>query len=230
MTKTTKITTLLLFSLIHIAGFAYGQTTFNYKNDFKRILAKTKDENDSLFFDKLLPRFNNNDSTLSDFKVLALLIGFTDKPEYKPYHDLDTEREVYKLNGNKNYEAALTLGQKFILNHPLSEKALFEIAYSFHKLNKEDSANNYLYKARRILKAMYSSGDGKSKETPIFALGPADGQDYIRKFLGAGIGVMGSGRDNEKNFLDILEAKFKDGNIITLYFIIQHAANKMFEE
>lgn len=82
---------------------------------------------------RLLKRFNNNDTTLSNFEVLSLLIGFTDKPEYKPYQDLDTEREIYKLNGEKKYNAGLELGQRFIKTHPLSVKTLFEMAYSFHK-------------------------------------------------------------------------------------------------
>jgi hypothetical protein len=227
MKKTIKATA-LLFSLI-IAHITYGQTTFNYKDDFKKILAKTKEKNDNLSYDKLLNRFNSNDTTLSDFEVLALLIGFTDKPDYKPYEDIDTEGEIYKLNGEKKYNTALELGQKFIKTHPLSVKTLFEIAYSFHKLDKEDSANSYLYRGKAIFKAMYFSGDGKSKETPTFALGPADGQDYIYKFVGARIGTMGSGRDNNGNFLDILEAIFQNDQSITLYFIIQHATAKMFD-
>lgn len=77
---------------------------------------------------------------------------------------------------------------------------------------------------------MYFSGNGKSPETPTFSLGPADGQDYIRKFLGASIGAMGSGTDKDGNFLDILEAKPKgEEQGVRLYFIIQHATARMFE-
>jgi len=208
---------------------SFGQTTFSYKEDFKKVLAKTKDQNDNLSYDKLLKRFTANDTTLTDFEVLALLIGFTDKPEYKPYQDLDTEREVYKLNGEKKYQEGLDSANKFLKTHPLSVKTLFEKSYSFHKLEQEDSAQYYLYQGRRIFKAMYFSGDGKTTENPSFALGPADGQDYIRKFVGAKIGVMGSGRDRSGNFLDILEAKFDDGQAMKLYFIIQHATSKMFD-
>jgi hypothetical protein len=39
---------------------------------------------------------------------------------------------------------------------------------------------------------------------------------------------MGSGRDKNDNFIDILEAKFEDGKKMNLYFIIQHATDKMF--
>jgi len=206
-----------------------GQTTFNYKDDFKNILFKTKDNSNNLSYDKLLSRFSANDTTLTDFEVLALLIGFTDKPEFKPYQDLDTEREIFKLNGEKKYKEGLSLANKFLNTHPLSVKALFEKAYSFHKLQKEDSAKYYLYQGQRIFKAMYFSGNGKTKEDPTFSLGPADGQDYIYKFVGAKIGTMGSGRDKDGNFLDILEAKFDNGQTMTLYFIIQHATLKMFD-
>lgn len=220
---------LFALSILIISLKSFGQTTFSYKDDFKKVLAKTKDQNDSLFYDKLLNRFTANDTTLTDFEVLALLIGFTGKPEYKPYQDLDIEREIYKLNGEKKYQEGLDSANKFLKTHPLSVKTLFEKSYSFHKLEQKDSAQYYLYQGRRIFKAMYFSGDGKTPENPSFALGPADGQDYIRKFVGGKIGIMGSGRDKSGNFLDILEAKFDDGQTIKLYFVIQHATRKMFD-
>lgn len=226
MTRTIKTIGLLL--LITTGQIVYGQTTFNYKDDFKKVLNKTKDPNNNLSYEKLLKRFSANDTTLTDFEVLALLIGFTDKPEYKPYDDLRTEREIYKLNGEKKYQEGLDKANDFLKTHPVSLKALFEKSYSFHKLEQKDSAEYYMYQGQRIFKAMYFSGNGKTKDTPTFALGPADGQDYIYKFVGADIGTMGSGSDKNGNFLDILEAKFEDGQTVTLYFIIQHATDKMF--
>lgn len=213
--------------LLTVTLMAFGQITFNYQKDFKTILAKTKDSKDKLAYDKLLKKFKSNDTTMTDYEVLALMIGFTDKPEYKPYQDLDTEREIYNLNGDKKYKEALDMTNKFLKTHPLSLKGLFEKSFAFYKLEKSDSANFYLVKARQILSAMKFSGDGKTMETPMFALGPADGQDYIMK-NGADIGVMGDGRDKNGNLIDILEAKLKDGKSMTLYFIIQHASEKMF--
>lgn len=226
MTNMTKAAG--LFLLVMAGQIASGQATFSYKDDFKKVLARTKDQADDLSYDKLLKRFSVNDTVLTDFEVLALLIGFTDKPDYKPYDDLLTEREIYKLNDEQKYKEALVLASEFLKNHPLSVKALYEKSYALHKLDQQDSATFYLYRGQRIFKAMYFSGDGKTKETPTFALGPADGQDYIYKFAGGDIGTMGSGRDKSGNFLDILEAKFEDGKSVTLYFIIQHATDKMF--
>lgn len=210
--------------------YVNAQTSFNYNSDFKTILAKTRDTANELSYNRLLKRFNKNDTTLSNFEVLALMIGFTDKEDYKPYADLETEREIYNLNGDGKFEKALAKADSFLSTHPLSVKTLFEKSYAFHELNNQDSAAAYIIRGRRIFRAMHFSGDGKTTDTPIFALGPADGQDYIYKFVGATIGTMGSGRDKSGNFLDMLEAEYKDGKTVTFYFMIQHATEKMFKE
>jgi hypothetical protein len=232
MIKEFRLLSVVLFLVL--GQRAIGQTQFSYKDDFQRILAKTKDRDNELFYDKLLERFYLNDPNLTDFEVLSLLIGFTDKPEFKPYQYLETERKIYDINGEGQYKQALDSATTFLKTHPLSVKVLWEKGYSFHKLGLEDSAAHYVFKGRRIFEAMNFSGDGKTPETPIFALGPADGQDFIRKFInsqigGAKIGMMGSARDKTGNFLDILEVVPKDGsNPYDLYFIIQHATKRMF--
>lgn len=226
MKNTIKSIGILLLLMAGQIGF--GQTTFNYKNDFKKILAKTKDSKDNLYYDKQIKRFLSCDTTLTDFEVLALLIGFTAKPEFQPYSDISKEREIYKLNGEGKFQESLDTANIFLQKHPLSQQAIIEKSYSCYKLDSKDSSAFYMYQFRRIMKAMDFSGNGK--EIPIFALGPADGQNYIRKYLSAKIGSMGSGTDKNGNFLDILEAKYKDETSESLHFIIQHATDKMFSE
>lgn len=217
----------LTIFLFVISSIIFGQSSFNYQVDFKKVLTQTKDPNDSLAYNKLLKRFKANDKNLTDYEVLALMIGFTDKPDYKPYSDLEKEREIYNLNDIGKYKKALKMANKFLQKHPVNQQAIIEKSFSFYKLEKKDSADFYLYQFNRIMKAMDFSGNGI--EIPIFALGPADGQNYIRKYLSAGIGTMGTGRDKNGNFLDILGAKFEDGTSKSLNFIIQHATDKMFE-
>ena len=82
--------------------------------------------------------------------------------------------------------------------------------------------------------AMYNSGEGTSPDSAFFSLGPADGQNFIRKLLQSSIGVMGSGRDSHGNFVDILEMVWEDNETgekrsRTLYFQIQHATSTMFD-
>lgn len=219
------LTLILLAS--SFTAFAQKVPPFNYKNDFNTILGKTKDTTSELSYDKLLKRFTTN-AAMTDYEVLALMIGFTDKPAYKPYDDITVERKIYTLNGEEKYQQALDTANVFLRSHPLSLKVLFEKSYAFHKLDQKDSANYYLTRGRRIISAMNYSGDGKTKESAMFALGPADGQDYIYKELSGNIGTMGSGSDKDGNFLDILQVKPESGKPYYLYFNIQHATAKMF--
>ncbi len=217
---------IVILLTISLTAFAKKEP-FNYQNDFKIILAKTKDTTSGLSYSKLLKKFTTN-ASMSNYEVLALMIGFTDKPAYKPYQDLETERNIYNINGENKFQEALDSANAFLKSHPLSVKTLFEKSYAFHKLGQKDSAAYYLIQGKRITSAMAFSGDGKTKDTPMFALGPVDGQEYIHKVLSAEIGNMGSGRDKDGNFLDMIQVKQEGGETYYLYFIIQHATDKMF--
>lgn len=221
---------ILIVFLVSTGFSLYGQLSFNYHNDFKKILSETKDSTSNYFYNRLLERFKVNDSTMSDSEILALLIGFTEKPEYKPYKDIFTESEIYKLNGEKKYREAISQGGTFLISHPLNVKTIFEMYYGYRKSGLTDSADFYLYQGLRILNIMNKTGDGRTPETAIFALGPADGQEFIYKFLDADIGTMGSGSDKHGNFVDMLEAKFDDGTRKMYYFVIEHATAKMFDD
>lgn len=203
---------------------SFGQE-FNYNRDYKDILAQTLDEKSELNYDKLLVRFNANDTTLTSPEVLALLIGFTVNPNYKAYTDLTVEREVYALNDDGNYKEAIKKGLSFNKTHPLNQMTLIELSYAYYKLDMPDSASYYRTQFKNVMVAMLYSGKGTSADSAFFSLTPVDGQNFIRKFMASKIGTMGSGRDSHDNFVDILGVLPKDdeGEEILLYFQIEHA-------
>ncbi len=214
--------------LIFCSSSGHSQTNFNYTKDFNNILARTNDKNDTWFYDKLIQRFNEDDLTMTDQEVLALLIGFTDNKNYDPYGSLTEEREIYELNDVGKHKEGLERGLKFLEKNPLNVKTLIEVAWSYHKSDDEITADKYIARSRRIFKAMEYSSQG---DQAIFALGPADGQLYITKYLSKKLGTtMGSGEDKDGNFLDFLEAVSKDGQTTQLSFVIEHAIHKVFPE
>jgi hypothetical protein len=203
-----------------------AQEVFNYQKDFKTVLARTKDPADSLSYDRLFSRYYLNDTSLTNFEVLSLLIGFTDNPAYKPYTDLAREKEIHNLNLRGEYAKALVEANEFLPTHPFSVKAIFAKAYAFNNLEREDSAAFYAFRGFSIFHAMELTGDGKSSETPFFSLGAEDGQDYIRRAVRVSVGKKGVGQDRNGNFLNVIEARAKNGNSILLYFLIQHTLDK----
>jgi hypothetical protein len=190
---------LLLLSLTCTA-----QEVFNYQKDFKTVLARTKDRNDSLYYEKLLSRYSINDTSLTNYQVLALLVGYTDNPAYKPHTDLVKEKEIHSLNLRGEYAKALVEANEFLILHPFSIKAIFAKAYAFNNLGKEDSAEFYAFRGFSIFHAMELTGDGRSSETPFFSLGAEDGQDYIRRAVHVGVGKKGMGQDRNGNALYIV--------------------------
>jgi len=199
---------------------------FDYKRDFETLLAQSKDAKSPYYYPTLLKRFNRADTTLTNKEVLALQIGYTSDPNYKPYQTLDTEREISRLIRDKNYPEALNLCNSFLKMNPVSFVALMEKGFAYMKL-KKDSIAFHRDKLLLIYKSIEWSGDG-SKEHPFFVLGPRDGQLVIRYIWNNQIGTMGSDRDANDYFLDVLEMKLKDEPPVTLYFNVNHAANKMF--
>lgn len=224
----------LTLIILIISTTAFGQDfEFNYHEDYSEILKKSKDKSSNLHYYKLLSRFQKEDTTLTDYEVLVLLIGFTGNKYFKPYSYLTTERKIYSLNENQNYEEALKMCDSFLSYVPVSQKALIEKSYSLHKLGQADSARFYLRQFNRIMAAMGKSGDGLTPETAFFSLGPADGQNFVKKYLSSGIGMMGSSSDKHGNFVDMLEATWKDKDTDEpqsrkLYFQIEHASKTMF--
>ncbi|HZH86590.1 MAG TPA: DUF4919 domain-containing protein [Brumimicrobium sp.] len=214
------------FLSLFISTTAFGQD-FDYHRDFKDLLSKSKDKSSEYYYPKLLERFNSNDSTLTDKDVIALQIGFTADKNYKPYQTIDKEREILELISDKKYEKAIIECDKLLKTNPVNFTALMEKGFAYMKLNKPD-ASVHKWRTMKIIHSIMWSGDG-TIDRPHFVLSPIDGQTLIRYILGGSIGTMGSGRDKNEYFLDILEME-KDEKSVTKYFIIQHATDKMFDK
>ena len=212
---------------------------FNYSRDYNKILALTKKETSGLFYPNLYKRFAAADTTLTNYEVLALQIGYTDNDNYWPYQDVEMEREIWGLNEQKKFKKAIKTCKILLGKNPFNILACREKGYAFNKLGQQDSADYYFYKFNKIVMCDLSTGDGRSYETSWFVISPADGQWIIRLAFHRGICFMGSGRDKDSNFHDILgyhpddedqksEVKENSSDCMHLYFNIQHAAKRMF--
>lgn len=206
---------------------SYGQN-FSYHKDYERILQQTKQKTDSLYYPTLLSSFLKNDSSLSVYKMLCLMIGYTGRKNFDPYHDLETEKLIYKLNDSARYNEVIKVCDTFLETHPLNQQAIIEKSYAFHKLDQFDSSRYYKEQFGRIMAAMDWSADGRSPDHAMFAIGPNDGKNFIDKYYRADLGRDGSDEDSHGNFCDMLEMKIKRNGkeqSVVFFFVIQHAVN-----
>jgi hypothetical protein len=223
MFRTIILLTIILVSIT----VSYGQN-FSYHNDYERILQRTKQKADSLYYPTLLSSFLKNDSSLSVYKMLCLMIGYTGRKDFDPYHDLKTEKLIYELNDSTRYNDVITVCDTFLKTHPLNQQAIIEKSYAFHKLGQLDSSKYYKEQFGRIMAAMDWSANGRSPDHAMFAIGPHDGKNFIDKYYRADLGRSGSDEDSHGNFCDILEMKIKRNGkeqSVVFFFVIQHAVN-----
>jgi hypothetical protein len=213
--------------LLSAAAPAFSQN-FSYQLDYEKMLKRTQQKNDSLYYPTLLPAFLKNDTTLSVYKMLSLMVGYTGLPGFNPYDDLKTEKLIYHLNDSARYDEVIRVCDTFLKTHPLNQQAIIEKSYAFHKLGKADSSHFYKEQFGRIMAAMDWSADGRSPDHAMFAIGPNDGRNFIDKYYHADLGRHGSDEDSQGNFCDMLEMKIKrKGKVesIVFFFVIQHAVN-----
>lgn len=228
-----KFTFIIIILFLCFDGFSQSEASVNppfiYKRDFKVILEKTKDKEDSLYYGKLIGRFLENDPTLTKAETLALLIGFTENKSYKPDKDMETEKEIIELNDNGYYEDALDETKTYLATHPLSLSALKERSFAYNQLRNRDSAEFFMDLNDKVMQAMIYSGKGKNKETAIFSVGLIDG-DYFLANAGMTPSMQTTYVDKNKYLLYVADALTDENAHITFYFNIQHAKDKMIND
>jgi hypothetical protein len=216
--------------------------TFNYKKDYKSLLDSSQDPASVYYYPTLLKRFNDNDSTLSNYEVLALMVGHTISPKYKPLEDLEKENEIFELNLGGKYEEALSKGISFLKSRALNLLVFREVAYAYEQQSKyyskelqfekaiqyQDSSKYYMSLNDKIMEAMIFSGKGKSPKEPIFSLGLSDGEYFI---FNVGFEIEKKDTEWSKDGLFQLKITAIQGLMpSTYYFVIQHARDTYDED
>jgi hypothetical protein len=216
---------------IVITCLVYGQDKidFDFTRDYDSILKMTKDNSNKLFYSDLFERFQKVDSTLTNYELVALQIGYTDNPKYYPYQDINLEKEIWSLNENEEFNLAEKKLDTLLSNNPYNILGHREMSYVQSKLGNKERAHLHYKQFDLILASVMSSGDGTSYETSWFTLSPADGQLIIKLVFQRAICSIGTGSDHNGNFHDILGMKFEDSeDCIELFFNIEPATKRMF--
>jgi hypothetical protein len=224
-----KLQLTLLGLLTSVLVFSQERIDFNFKKDYELILKQTKDSTSDVFYELLFRRFENTDTTLSNYEMLALQIGYTNNENYWPYQDIVLEREIWKLNEEEKFREAKEKLDLLLSKNPFSILGNREMSYVYGKLGDKAKQDKYFQRFDLVVSSVLSTGDGTSYESSWFTLSPADGQWIIRLAFRQNICLMASGRDKHGNFHDILGMKGNNSDLCTkLYFNIQPASKRMF--
>lgn len=215
-----NLTALLLLFTFYTTAFA--QKSFDYGSDFWPLREQVLTIGGPLEYDTLLARFQKADTTMPSYDVLALMVGFTGMPVYKPYKVLDDELKINKLNMADEYKKALALSDSFLRSYPLSIKVIFERMVAFNGLGQKDSADFCAAQFRMLRDAMYDSGSIFDRDQAAFSLGPLDGRYFL---LGLGYDPVDVYEvpNYMRHKIEVIEIRNEKGTKAPLYFNIHHA-------
>lgn len=143
--------------------------------DFEAIGLAIQDSTSHLFYERLMERYLESDSTLTLEETRHLYYGYTFQEDFKPYRSSNYERELVpyykkkKLNP-KDYDMIIDLCNKAIAEFPFDIRQIGFLAHIYHLKGDEELSRKVSLKQHRIIDAIFSSGDGSSKETAFYVI------------------------------------------------------------
>lgn len=200
-----------------------AQSSFKYSRDFNSILIESRKPNSKLAYEFLWQKYSQNINNLSNKEMLSMLIGFTDKPTYKPY-------AYYEMKNSLEYEGKLSLksiymdASNFADELPFSLSLLNQLLFCSSKLRMNEDAARYSSIISKVSDAMRYSGDGSSAEKAIFILEPSDANYFLSELISKGYTIGGKTNVEIGGYKEVYDyQKQANGAIFKIYFNLQHA-------
>jgi tetratricopeptide (TPR) repeat protein len=142
------------------------------KINFDAVKSAIENAGTPLHYPALLQRFQAADSTLSGEDFVHLYYGQAYSKSYSPYGSTSTD--FTKAYNAKDYKEAIKLGEEFLEEHPLDAKMLFKLLVCYDQTGDKAIAKKYAFRYYSLIKAIMSSGDGKSIETAYVVMAVPD--------------------------------------------------------
>jgi hypothetical protein len=139
----------------------------------------TKNSESPFYYENLIKRFQDFDTTLTKQDFYYLYYGNYFQPTYFPYSYNESQKQFYQLLRSKEFNEALIHGKLALSQEPLNLKVLFGLYICYSKLGQPKVGDLYLFQYYGLLSAIFNSGDGKSISTAFVVLSIDDEYEFI---------------------------------------------------
>ncbi len=173
-------------------------------------------------YEKLLTRYNNNDTTLTLQDYRLLFYGQVFQQNYSAYSNHDSIDALTGLlikdKESIDYKKVLSYTALILNEYPFNIEQVFITAIVHEKLGNKNNTKCWFYKYNALIETLLSSGDGKSPETAIVVTKIKD-EYAILSALGLKFQQQTLIHENGKQY-DKMNVAENDYGIETLYFDI----------
>ena len=191
--------------------------------DYNEIEKLTQDKNSMFYYENLLSRYNNHDTTLTlrDYRMLYFGAFFQDN--YKPFFQTpqaDSIKILLSTNSelrDEHWKEMVRLGTANLHQNPFDLKGINIVWVADRQLGDSANANIYFDKLRKLVQTILATGDGLSEKTAFHVLNVAHEYDIIN-ILGY---EFAGDQQLTDSHCDYLTLKSNDDNLEGLYFDVK---------
>lgn len=140
--------------------------------DVQQILADASNPQSPYAYYRLHERFEADDSLLSNTDVLRLYLGYTTQPDYTP--EATGDLPLYELYQQGKFKQVADGAQQLLRRNPVSLAGHLLLSLSSDKLAQNELAHKHQLRYIRLLRAVYTSGTGRTMETAVHTTSTSD--------------------------------------------------------
>lgn len=133
--------------------------------DFDEVQTATTDSTSAYYYPKLLGLFLTQSQPMSAEQCTYLYYGSTLFNTGASLRTSRDDKKFYKLYGKKKYQEAMPLGLKSLGIDPLNIRVMRAMAVCCDETGDKAGHDKYTSEANSLLRAIVSSGDGRSENS-----------------------------------------------------------------
>lgn len=202
----------ILNLLLLFTGFCIAQEAKPFSRpDFDSIQSLIKDKSSVYYYPILFNRYKNNDTTLSEKEFSLLYYGYSFQENYSPYGKSDANDKLEKLFekehlSDKDNNEIIRLENKVLEKYPFNLRNINRLITALNDNGDTATAALQMKKLIGIVKAIFSTGDGKTDTTAMYVISVEHEYDLIY-LLGIGQSEGQALLDTQYGQVDKLEIK-----------------------
>ncbi|NMM47604.1 DUF4919 domain-containing protein [Marinigracilibium pacificum] len=197
--------------------------------DYERIESSINDSTSGLFYNRLMERFLEGDSTLSLNESRHLYYGYFFHENYSPYDSpdyMDSIRAILSLPDSifLQSDKFIAMSDSVFKYEPFNLHLHDNLYYFYYANGKTEMANKIRVRLNIILDAIFSTGNGLKEESAFHVLYTAH-EYFILNIVGFEFG----GEQSLIGTCDYLSLKENDLDLDGLYFNVSRLFIKISE-
>ncbi len=213
---------LSLFIFVAFITFSVlGQQIYTEPPKYALIRTEIFDSNSAKFYPNLYSRYMQGDTSLTVEDFRYLYYGYTFQSKYVPYQESKYEAQmmVYLRKGRLStaeLDKFINIAELKLKELPYDIRTLSILAFSYSQKDNEEMSQLYKFKKEQLVKAILSTGDGKTEKTAYHVIDPIHERDILNE-----LGLRFAASNNLANALcDYLVVQPNEQNIRGVYFDI----------